>query len=76
VNVRCHLARRRGELDRTITEMAVASGVRRQYLSQIEAGRRLPRDEEVEGISSAYGLPLREWYPPDVLIVLRYPEDG
>jgi transcriptional regulator with XRE-family HTH domain len=56
--------------------MAVASGVRRQYLSQIEAGRRLPRDEEVEGISSAYGLPLREWYPPEVLIVLRYPEDG
>ena len=55
--------------------MALASGVARPYLSQIETGRRLPRDEEVEGISSAYGLPLQEWYPQEVLIVLRYPED-
>lgn len=53
-------------LDCTITEMALASGVARPYLSQIETGRRLPRDEEVEGISSAYGLPLQEWYPQEV----------
>jgi hypothetical protein len=48
VNVRCHLARRRAELDCAITEMALASGVARPYLSQIKTGRRLPRDEEVE----------------------------
>jgi transcriptional regulator with XRE-family HTH domain len=72
VNVLCYLAALRGS--RTITDMAQASGVARPYLSQIEAGRRLPRDDEVEGIARAYGAPLREWYPAEVLLVVRYPE--
>lgn len=56
----CHLRAARG--DRTISEMAASSGVARAYLSQIEAGRLLPRDEWVAGMERAYGLEYARWY--------------
>lgn len=56
----CHLRTARG--DRTLAEMADASGVQAAYLSQIETGRLLPRDEWIEGMVAAYGLEYARWY--------------
>jgi transcriptional regulator with XRE-family HTH domain len=50
----CHLREARG--DRTLAEMARASGVANANLSMIETGRMLPRDEWIEGMERAYGL--------------------
>jgi transcriptional regulator with XRE-family HTH domain len=75
MRLRCHLSTIRGE--RTIAGMARLSGVRRPYLSQIEAGLRMPSDEEVVAIAEAYGAELDEmydWRPPQLLAVELDPE--
>lgn len=70
MRLRCYLPELRG--DRSISEMARISGVRRPYLSQIEAGIRLPSDDEVEAIAKAYGADLAamyDWRPPQLAAV-------
>ena len=70
MRLRCYLSELRGE--RSISEMARVSGVRRPYLSQIEAGIRLPSDYEVEAIAKAYGVALDDmydWRPPQLAAI-------
>lgn len=75
MRVRCHLATLRGE--RTIAGMARLTGVPRPYLSQIEAGLRMPSDDEVKAIAKGYGCELDDiydWRPPQLLAVELDPE--
>jgi transcriptional regulator with XRE-family HTH domain len=70
VRLRCHLAEHRGK--RSISEMSRVSGVQRSYLSLIEAGIRLPSDDELAQIADAYGIPLGaiyEFEPPQYILV-------
>lgn len=50
----------RGE--RTVKEIAAASGVNEATIRQIEQGRLLPRDVHVEPLERAYGCSWSEWY--------------
>jgi hypothetical protein len=59
---------------RPLRALEAESGIGRGYLSEIETGHRLPRDEWIEGMERAYGAPMTDFYPPEILIVLRYPE--
>jgi transcriptional regulator with XRE-family HTH domain len=56
----CRLREARG--DRTLAALAEVSGVSPAYLSQIETGRLLPRDEWIAGMERAYGLEYGRWY--------------
>lgn len=56
----CHLREARGE--RAVADMARESGVSAAYLSQVETGRMLPKDEWIGPMESAYGLPFAQWY--------------
>jgi hypothetical protein len=47
---------------RTLAALSKLSGVAPAYLSQIETGRLLPRDEWIEGMERAYGLEYGRWY--------------
>jgi transcriptional regulator with XRE-family HTH domain len=67
--VRCHLSEFRGS--RSIREIAREAGINPGQLSEIEAGRRLPRDEEIPKLAEVYGAPLSKWYPPLVLVALE-----
>jgi transcriptional regulator with XRE-family HTH domain len=71
VRARCNLAHLRG--DRSIAEMARAADIPRPYLSQIEAGIRLPSDAETKAIARAYGATLEQMYVADQPHD-RYPE--
>lgn len=68
----CNLREARGR--RRLTELAQASGVHHGTLSQLERGRLLLPDDKVEPVAEAYGLPAHEWYPPQVALVVTYPE--
>lgn len=50
----------RGE--RTITDIANATGIARPYLSQIERGLLMPRDEWLPALENAYGESVATWY--------------
>lgn len=58
--------------------MARVAGVSRANLSQIEAGVRVPSDDEVEKIVETYGAELEalyEWRAPQFLAVQLDPKD-
>lgn len=63
----------RGE--RTLREIAEQSGVGQAALSQIERGLMLPKDDDVEQLEEAYGLPISEWYDRRTLLAIQ-PGDG
>ena len=73
MRLRCYLREIRGT--RKLTELAEASGVAQPYLSQIERGERVPRDDWLDGIERAYGEPLEDWYHPRVLAALRMEDE-
>jgi transcriptional regulator with XRE-family HTH domain len=76
VKLRCHLREARGK--RPLREITETSGVQQAYLSQIETGRRLPKDSEIEGLTRAYGIPLDEMYdfePPQFVLVEVDPKE-
>lgn len=64
----CHLREIRGE--RTLIEISHASHVPESALSKIERGIEVPRDEWLEPLAAAYGAPVVDWYPPQVLLAL------
>ena len=72
MRVRCLLRQIRGE--RTIHDVAEASGVARGTLSYIERGRMFPADDQVDGLERAYGKPVTEWYGPGTLLELQKDE--
>lgn len=76
MRLRCHLAAARG--DRTIAELARISEIPRPYLSQIEAGRMVPTNAELERIVAAYGVELDDvfdWWPPQFVAVETDPKE-
>lgn len=60
MRLRCRLREIRGR--RPLKHLADESGVARATLNLIENGRQLPKDEQVEAIERAYGVPLAEFY--------------
>jgi transcriptional regulator with XRE-family HTH domain len=60
----CRLRELRLELGLSIRDMEAESGIDRAYLSQLERGRLLPRDEWIEAIEEAYGADRSSWYVP------------
>jgi transcriptional regulator with XRE-family HTH domain len=71
----CRLVKIRGE--RTLQELAEASGVNRGDLSRIEHGRMLPAGKHLEPLERAYGKPVEDWYPPRVLAAIAFDDvDG
>lgn len=48
--------------NRSVKEIAEASGVNAASIRQIEQGRLLPRDAHLEGLERAYGRSWPEWY--------------
>lgn len=68
MRVVCHLRTIRG--DRTMVSLARAARVSEADLSRIERGISLPRDEDIEGLERAYGVPITDWYGPTVLLAL------
>jgi transcriptional regulator with XRE-family HTH domain len=72
VKLRCTLRDVRGE--RTLREIATVSGVAVPVLSQLERGRILPRDRDIEPLERAYGVPFEAWFSPRTLTAME--EDG
>jgi transcriptional regulator with XRE-family HTH domain len=50
----CRLRELRLERGLSIRELETESGINRAYLSQLERGRLLPRDEWIEALKRAY----------------------
>ena len=73
MRVPCSLRTIRGQ--RTLSEIARASGVQVPHLSQIERGHMLPKDAWLDELERAYGAPLEQWYPPRVLAAFVIGED-
>jgi transcriptional regulator with XRE-family HTH domain len=73
LKLRCKLRSVRGE--RTLREIATASGVAIPTLSQLERGRLLPRDREIEPLERAYGVPFEAWFSPRTLTAMEE-DDG
>jgi transcriptional regulator with XRE-family HTH domain len=68
VKLLCHLRQIRGE--RTLNSIAEHSHVPESALSKIERGIEVPRDEWLQPLADAYGAPVVDWYPPQVLLAL------
>jgi transcriptional regulator with XRE-family HTH domain len=60
----CRLRELRQARGLSIREVEERSGINRAYLSPIENGRLLAKDEWVEALEEAYGAPESEWYLP------------
>lgn len=73
----CHLREIRGarSLGEIVKAACIDRGLSKGALSDIERGRRLAPDAWVEPLERAYGAPAHEWYPRQVLLVIRHPED-
>ena len=74
MRLNCRLRDARGT--RPLREIAEASGVQQAYLSQIELGRLLPKDDWLPGLVRAYGLDVDEWYPALESLALELARDG
>lgn len=72
MKVICHLRELRG--DRTLKSVSDQSGIAISYLSQIERGTMLPRDEWIPALTAAYGAEVESWYASRTLLALA--EDG
>jgi transcriptional regulator with XRE-family HTH domain len=73
VRLPCRLREARG--DRTLREMSELAGVAQPHLSEIERGWRVPRDEWIEGLEAAYGVPVTEFYASRLTVQLE-PDGG
>lgn len=73
MHLRCRLREIRA--DRTLREIADTSGVAVPTLSLIERGLMLPRDDQVEELENAYGIPLAEWYDRPTLLALQHGDE-
>lgn len=69
MRVRCFLPELRGE--RSMRSIAKQAGIAPGQLSEIESGRRFPRDDEIPTLADAYGTPFSRWYPPLVLVAIE-----
>jgi transcriptional regulator with XRE-family HTH domain len=69
VHLACELRSFRGE--RTLKQIAAASGVPQSMLSMIERGLMVPTDHQVDGLEKAYGQPISAWYDRPTLLALR-----
>jgi transcriptional regulator with XRE-family HTH domain len=70
VNVPCNLREIRGK--RVLRHVAEEAGINPGVLSQIERGRMLPRDSQLEQLEAVYGAPVEAWYPPRVLLAIEF----
>jgi transcriptional regulator with XRE-family HTH domain len=73
MRVRCHLREIRGA--RSLRSIADEAGVNPGQLSMIEAGKTLPKDDEVPRLAKAYGRQFTDWYPPLVLSAIEVGDD-
>jgi transcriptional regulator with XRE-family HTH domain len=64
MRVACRLRELRLERGLSIRDMEAESGIDRAYLSQLERGRLLPRDEWLDELEAAYGAERSTWYVP------------
>jgi transcriptional regulator with XRE-family HTH domain len=60
VRVACRLRDLRG--DRTLADLAAATGISQGQLSEIERGIRFPRDTDIPALEQAYGAEWQHWY--------------
>lgn len=74
MRVRCNLTEIRGP--RSLRSVALAAEVNAGQLSEIEQGRRLPKDDEIPRLIQAYGASFTKWYPPLVLVALEVEDDA
>ena len=76
MRVPCNLRRIRERRDLTIRDVAERSGINRGSLSALERGRTVPPDSWIPKLERAYGVQKELFYPREVLLVLRYPENA
>ena len=70
MRVPCHLREIRERAQLGIRDIAETSGINRGTLSMLELGRMLPKDDQIPALERAYGKPIQEWYPPQVLLAI------
>lgn len=73
MKLHCRLRDARGDL--TLGEMVERTGIAQPYLSQIEAGRLLPKDKWIKALERGYGLPAEQWYPAKEALALELGAD-
>jgi len=64
VRLACRLRELRRARSLSIRDVEESTGISRAYLSQIENGRLLARDEWVARLEHVYGARQEAWYPP------------
>jgi len=69
VRLACRLREIRGA--RTMSTISKATGVPIPQLSKIERGFEVPRDAWIPALADAYGAPITDWYPSQVLLALE-----
>ncbi len=69
MKLHCKLRDLRG--DRSLRHVAETAGISSGVLSQIEQGRALPRDRDLERLEAVYGAPVEQWYSPRTLVAMR-----
>lgn len=69
MHLACQLRSFRG--DRTLKQVAAASGVPQSMLSMIERGLMVPTDQQIPGLEEAYGHPVSAWYDRRTLLALQ-----
>ena len=74
MRVRCKLRELRG--DRSLRELARATGINHGRLSEIEHGHLLPRDDQLEQLERAYDAPRHTWYPDHQLLQFEHDEEA
>ncbi|MDQ5821309.1 MAG: helix-turn-helix transcriptional regulator [Actinomycetota bacterium] len=68
MHLRCRLRALRA--DRPVKEIAAASKINRAVISQLERGVLVPLEKWIPGLERAYGRPVEDWYPRDVLLAV------
>jgi transcriptional regulator with XRE-family HTH domain len=64
VRLACRLRELREERGLSIRDVEARTGISRGYLSHLERGRLLPRDEWVDALEAVYEAPSSSWYVP------------
>lgn len=62
--------------DRSVQEIADASGVHQATVRQIEQGKLIPREKHVEPLERAYGKPWTAWYSRLSLAAIQEGDEG
>lgn len=74
MRVKCKLRMLRGE--KSLRELAAATGISRGTLSRYERGIQLPTDAHVPALERAYRANATLWYAPHVWIEIEADDAG